>query len=238
MQNQKHHTLKDINIYGTAKQFWIYKLNGINFYIPNYGNLLLLDHDYHDNELKKYKIISKLMGDDETYISDKIRENAKKCLSPNNFGQEFSNIGGVKPPDDIMNMLLKIENDLSDTSKSLQEIIEMNLMNYVNNRVGTSIRDVERDYIRKNDIRPFKRGDIVIYEAMYDTYQILIYYKNINENECYCISKENINDKTVEIRKYNKDLIYHYSEYDTIKQDEKLGEPYLSLEYVIESYSL
>ena len=34
----------------------------------------------------------------------------------------------------------------------------------------------------------------------------------------------------------SKDLIYHYSDYETIKQDIKPGEPFMGLDYIIETY--
>ena len=70
-------------------------------------------------------------------------------------------------------------------------------------------------------------------EKNYDTYEIVLYINNASEYECECASK----DKDSFIIKYvNKDLIYHYSDYETIKQDSKPNEPFFSLDYIIRRY--
>lgn len=236
----KNFFIKEINLYGPSKDFWIYNLNGLDLYIPNYGYLLLVDHGYNDNEYNKYKIISSIMNDDKNYIIKKIRQNAKDCLSINNFSDEFKKEGGEKPPDEILFWLRNICKDLDDENLSIKNIIEKNLLKFVHNRVGTFIRELEKDFIKKIDIRPFRKGELVIYEEKYDTYIILIFIENISETKYKCLTKSFLNgsSNTIEYAEFNKDLIYHYSEYDKLRQDEKLGEAYFDLEYVIETYKL
>ena len=242
--------VKDINVYGDQKQYWKYRINGLDYFIPNFGHLLMVDHNYKDLPIerlrKKYKIYSKdLFGDNSNLIEEKIRDNAINCINPNNFGSEFKKNNGVPPTGNIINLLSKINEDLKEKKtntdgsvvykNSFNDLIEKYLIKYIHNRTGSMIRDLEINYVRKNDIKPFKKGELVIYEERFDTYQILLYLYNENEQQCKCITKEKNEYAFISV---NKDLIYHYSEYDTIKQDIKLGEPAINFDYIIESYEI
>ncbi len=225
--------IKDINAVRENLQYWKYTINFIDYYIPNYGSLVLVDSDYRDIDKKfKYKIISEFFEDDKTDIKNMIRANAKECLNINNFGQEFKNMGGVRPSEDIINLLININKDI-DSNLSFEKIIQNNFLKYVHNRIGTSIRDSELRYIIKSDIRPFRKGNLVIHEARFGNYEILLYLNNQEQSSCECITKENGN---IIIKNYPKDRLYHYSDVETIRQDIKVGEPSLNLDYVIENY--
>jgi hypothetical protein len=49
-----------------STQYWRYTINLIDYYIPNYGSLLLIDSNFRDLDPKdKFKILSTDLGDDE-----------------------------------------------------------------------------------------------------------------------------------------------------------------------------
>lgn len=236
MQLQNNFYVKDINVFGDSAQFWKYQIKDVDFYVPNYGHLLMFDSDYHDMESPSTKkVIGKFLNNsDEEQIRKTIISNALTCLNPNNFGQEFKNIGGVRPSDNIINLLDRICKDIRD-NKPFDEVIQRNFLKYLHNRVGTSLRDSELSYVKKSDVRPFRKGQLVVWEKNFDSYEIVVYLNNISEYECVCASKEN---NIFITKRVNKDLIYHYSDYETIKQDSKPGEPYFSMDYIIETYVL
>jgi hypothetical protein len=236
MHLQNNFYIKDINVHGDSAQFWKYKIKDIDFYVPNYGNLLMFDSDYHDIDNKtQHKIIGTFLNNTVGEIKEQILINALECLNPNNFGQEFKNIGGIRPSDNIINLLNKICSDLSSKQFTFSDIIKRNFLKFLHNRIGTPLRDTEINYIKKSDIRPFRTGELVIWEKNYETYEIVLYINNISEYECECASKEN--DEFV-IKQINKDLIYHYSDNEIIKQDTKNGDSYFNMDYIIESYIL
>lgn len=225
--------IKDLGSTRDSVQYWKYTINFIDYYIPNYGSLLLVDSNYRDLDKKfPFKIISEFLGDDKADIKENIRINAKECLNLDNFGQEFKNIGGVRPPEEIFTLLTNIYKDL-DNNLPFEEIIKNNFLKYIHNRVGTPIRDPELRYIIKSDIRPFRKGNLVIYESRYQNYDILLYLENKDEYTCECVTKENGN---CIIKTISKDLLYHYSNSEIIRQDIKVGEPSLNLDYIIENY--
>jgi hypothetical protein len=294
MNIQSNFYVKDLNVLGESKQYWQYNINDIDYYIPNLGNLLMVDDNYKDlnvnspeitqklreaglnpdiqtnlemfqimltrrkteeeanrdiNNIEKimclileldtnYKVLLKSLGDNEDVINMMIRNNAINCLSPNTW-RNTAYKTMVPPESKIINLLSKIQKDIEEKENykykySFSEIISRNLVKYINNRVGTFIRDLEVPYIKKNDIRPFKKGQIVVYESKFDTYQILLFIKNsdIDDNLCICIA-DNYNEITV-----NRDLLYHYSEFEPVKQDLKPGEPMTGIDHIIEKYTL
>ena len=250
--------VKDLNVYGDNKQYWQYTIENIDYYIPNFGHLIMIDHNYKDlvnpENIGKSKIIMKDEFDDnEEIIKRTIVDNAINCFNPNNFSGQFLEIGGVALPTVIGDLFNKIYQDLKDLREKLidgeksidsQKItwgtfIKKYLMLYIHNRVGTSIRDLEVNYIRKNETRarPFKPGELVIWEEKYETYRIVLWLNSIDKTTCECITK---NDKTNEYDKVEcpVDMLYHYSEFETLKQDGKQGEPMIGYDYIIERYIL
>ena len=258
MKIQSNFYIKDLNIYGDIKQYWQYTIGNIDYFIPNFGHLVMFDHNY--NELVdpvnkgKYRIMMKdEFGDVEDEIKSVIISNAIECLSAKSFGSIFTIDGGVGLSENIGNLLNEIEKELIDLREDVKNrkikqdefwghIIckFMIKLDYIHNRVGTPVRDIEYNYIRKNDSRPrpFKVGELVIYEEKFETYKILLFIKNINESTCECIGKKLNTDLYEIISNVPRDLLYHYSELDTIKQDGKLGEPIIGYEHILERYIL
>lgn len=243
--------IKDLNVYGDNKQYWQYTINNIDYYIPNHGHLLMFDHNYKDlvrpENLGLNKIIMKdALNDDLKVIKKTIVYNAINCFNPNNFSGPFLEIGGVNLSNNIGDFLNKIYSDLEANKLDLINgklswgvFLRKYLINYIHNRVGTSIRDLEVNYIRKNDSRPrpFKSGQLVIYEEKYETYKILLITENNNIHTCNCITK-NEESNEYEEKEFPKDLLYHYSEFETIKQDSRQGEPAIGYDHIIERYIL
>jgi hypothetical protein len=252
MQINSNFYIKDLNVFGDNRQYWQYTLNNIDYYIPNFGHLLMFDHDYKDlteTNKQQYKVLMKYLDDDTDYIKRNIVENAINCFNSNNFGSKFTEIGGVSLTSTIGDLFNKISSDLVDNKdklitggKSWCEFIEPYIREYIHNRVGTPIRDLEYNYIKKNDTRPipFKKGELVIYEERFETYKILLFVNTVDSENSLCISREDkVSSKYeyVDIR-VPTGLLYHYSEYENIKQDGKNGDPFIGYDHIIERYIL
>lgn len=258
MNIQSNFYIKDINIYGDTKQFWQYTIGNIDYFIPNFGHLVMFDHNYKElvkpENIGKPRIMMKdEFGDNSDEIKSTIISNAIECLSANNFGSVFTIDGGVGLSESIGNLLKDIHKELVDSRENLKlgkikqnefwdNIIckFMIKLDYIHNRVGTPLRDIEYPYIRKNDTRPrpFKIGELVIYEEKFETYKIYLFIKNTGSSTCECVGK-NLTTQLYEIiPNIPRDLLYHYSELDSIKQDGKLGEPIIGYEHILERYIL
>jgi hypothetical protein len=229
--------IKDINVFGDAPQFWKYCVDKIDFYVPNYGHLLLFDSDYHDIETASKKIIAIFLDSDkfnEQEFKKILKSNALECININNFSQEFTNNGGNRPQDDILNLINKIS-DCITRNEDFKTILLNNFTDYLHNRIGTSLRQLEFPYIKKRDVRPFIKGELVVSEKGFENYVVVIFLQVESNNQCKCITKDGNNFSHIMVP---KDLLYHFSEYETIKQDAKPNEPYMSLDYIIETYNL
>ena len=134
--------------------------------------------------------------------------------------------------------LIKGDKGDDDEQITWSIVLKKYLRQYIHNRVGTSIRDLEVNYVRKNETRarPFKAGELIIWEEKYESYKIVLCLNSINNNICKCITKNDTNEY-VEID-CSVDMLYHYSEYETIKQDGKQGEPMIGYDYIIDRYIL
>lgn len=235
--------IKDLNVYGDNKQYWKYLINGINYYIPNKGHLVLLDHNYRDliTPNDKFKILASKLGDNIEEINTKILQHMKNCLNSNNFGEKFKSDGGVAPSYNILNMLDNINKELNNVGnvnhdKLINNVIFEHLKYFVNNRVGTNLRDLEVPYINENSYKPFKSGDIIVWEERYNIYKFVLFIENVDEHSCTCLTRDSKNN--IISSKLPRDNLYHYSEYETIKQDTDFSEKNPNVDNVIESYNI
>jgi hypothetical protein len=119
--------IKDLNHDNTNVGIWKYIYNGIEYYVPNYGYLLLIDSNYAEilnnwNPLKKdfdpskitFRIKSTLLSDSNTNgeIYKLCIERMISVFSSNNFGIGFTNYGGVPPTKEFLNSLDSIVSKL------------------------------------------------------------------------------------------------------------------------------
>ena len=64
MNLQRNFYVKDVGDFASTVQYWRYKIKDVDFYVPNYGHLLMFDSDYHDLTTKKdHKIIAEIWKD-------------------------------------------------------------------------------------------------------------------------------------------------------------------------------
>ena len=242
--------IKEVNFTRESTQYWKYTINGIDYYIPNYGSLLLIDSNYRELDIKdqnnpKFKIITENLGDDVEKIKEMVLDNAIKCINFDNFTQDFKNSGGVVPSENVKKYLDDINKELvilkgvvkKDQYKEFQKIIQRVLKNYVHNRIGTPLRDPEIRYIAKGDVRPFRKGELILHESKWQNYEIVLFmgFKEKSDGECNIITR-NSNNKELIQKEIPVDILFHYSNNEIIKQDVKVGEPALNLDYIIENY--
>ena len=117
--------IKDLNHGEQNVGLWKYIYNGIEYYVPNYGYLLLIDSNFADisetfdieqPDSIKYRIQGAILKDSN--VNGKIY---KLCLEQminvfdrDHFGAQFTNYGGVAPSGDFLNKLDSIKQYLND----------------------------------------------------------------------------------------------------------------------------
>ena len=227
--------IKDVSLYNQSNQYWIYNINGINYYIPNTGYLLMIDHNYRDITTSSTKILSsKLFKDNKNDIYNKIYDNLKSCINPTNFNDDY--IIPSESKDIIGDINRDINNiKLSDFSLEVykKEILYKYLGKFIHNRIGTEIRDLEKNYINRDNISPFRPGEISIYEEKFDTYKIVLFLKIEDRNNYKCITKSINEIKEIIV---DKGILYHYSSSGEINQDIKPGDSSFTIDNLIETY--
>jgi hypothetical protein len=198
--------IKDLKIEANSAGWWKYKINGVDFYIPNYGYLLQIDTNYKDvipdsktltpKDCKTWKIqssiynvLSDVLGgesissDDIDKIDKLTYKNFCTLINPNEFNNEFKNMGGVKPGNDVMSLISKINDNATDYKIPISDYIYNFMGQYVHNRVGTYLLQKEMTYINTYGSKDFKKGDMVILNTSNDTYIWVVYIKSMDETD-------------------------------------------------------
>lgn len=175
--------------------YWKYKVCGIDYYIPNYGYILLIDSKYNEvsgginnvlltNPLKityKHKIYSKIFDDDipgtsgVDYVDSMNIENMKRIFDYNNFSNGFTSAGGIKPPPEIISMITEISNHINNGT-SFKDLFLLTQSHFLHNRIGTIVKDIEKDQLVKDNFN-FRPGNIIAHKftGVEDSYTWALY---------------------------------------------------------------
>lgn len=241
--------IKDISEHDNVVMYWKYRINEFDYYIPNYGYLLLIDSNFKDLESshqtfntstnKKFKIYGSIFKDSATdaEIQKKCFDAFRTAFNTNSFTKAFTNFGGTKPPEDILALIKRIHDDASTNgaNQDISHYIYTYMGKLLNNRVGTYLTEIEGKNVRKDDTKEFKQGQIVVQEIQNETYKFAIYVSQ-NNNQVTILTKEDQNKNDMIEKKVAKDVLFNYSRYDNIVQNYKPMEANLNEEELLETY--
>lgn len=243
--------VKDLTEHSNIVNYWKYVVNNIEYYVPNHGYLVMIDSNYKDTQdgdytliktrQKNFKIYSNIFADNY-YSQDQLKEfcfnNFKKIFNTNTFDSAFSNIGGTKPPSDILTLIGEISNEAnrSGADQNIGYYIKTFMTKLLNNRVGTYLSENEIKNIRKNDQSSFKEGQIGVYEVQNDTYQFIIYLGMANDNDAIVLTKEHPTDDKIITKNLPRSSLFNYSIHEPILQNYKPEEANLNEENLLETY--
>jgi hypothetical protein len=243
--------IKDISLHENIITYWKYKVRNFEYYVPNYGYLLLLDTNYkdlingHHTLLKsmnndKFKVYSNIFKDSvykDEDINNMCFDAFKTAINPNSFTNAFTNYGGTKPPEIILSLLQKIYNDATSNNAStdISYYIIKWMGNLLNNRTGTYLSESEIKNVRKDDTSPFIEGQIIVQEVQNQTFKFVIFVKQ--ENDLVTIlTKEDHKSEDIISKNVRRDSLFNYSKYDTIVQNYKPMEANLNEDELLETY--
>lgn len=239
--------IKDLSLHENSTSYWKYIINGVEYYIPNFGYLVMIDTSFKDldNNLDIKKIIGAPFVDDSTQNSQEMQniENNifnmfKKTFNSNIFGKDFQTAGGVKPSDIIINLINNINKKaMADTKKDIGLYFEEFMAKYVNNRAGTYLKENERNYVRRNESGDFVKGQIVVEQQGADTYKFVVYLGDIEGKQGFVkvLSRANPNSE-ITVQEKNRTQLFGYSKSEPIIQNMKPNETSLSEEFLMETY--
>lgn len=193
MSLENNFFIKDIFVNNEQRDHWIYKVKDINYYIPNYGYILMFDSNYVDimdetiktvgvvdSDILKYKIVSDtLYGNTNDLDNDTIKNEIftafKYIVNSNNFTTSLDRFGGLKPDSSILDLLNKI-NSHDDTN--IENYFSLFFTEFMHNRIGTILTNDEMSVIGNMFINNFKIGEMVAYRESNNMYKWAIYLGN------------------------------------------------------------
>lgn len=138
--------VKDIYTDDRDTKHWRYVVDGVEYFVPNYGYIGMIDSFYggKDSNITKPKIIL----DDK---DNKIFENFKKIIDINFYQNLWREKGGHPVPKEFLDLLNKL-NSLS--SENIKDYLK-EFRNLLNNRIGEKVTITEFNNI---DITRFPRN--------------------------------------------------------------------------------
>jgi hypothetical protein len=222
---------------------WIYTVNNIDMYVPNFGHLVVIDSRFADvnpptGTTGVFKIISPtlfntngiaLPGEDIN-IDAQILADLKSILSRTNFSsQQYRNYGLITPDDEVLNLLDSIHN--SSATRISNILIEC-FPQYIHNRVGTLLNITEKTGVSSTVMPKLNIGKLVVYQSRYDEYTWAIY--NQDNGKKKEILLKNTNGKLIKKDVFSHSLLEHPDANNIMQTSERTFR--LNKESLIDSY--
>jgi hypothetical protein len=245
--------IKDLSLTNNVTAYWKYKINGLDYFVPNYGYMVMFDTSFKDigtnsntilqTKNRKHKIYSNVIkSDDEPdYDDNQISKNVfaafSKAFSTNSYDQTFINNGGCPPPPNTKSFLDKVFNKSStDQIGLIGPYISEFMRHYLNNRTGTYLKEQELSNIRKDGNTNYKKGDLVVFEEGNDVYKFVIFIKETNNGKAHILTKVDPTHKDITDANVPLTSLFAYSKMEPIVQTFKANEANLNEEDLLETY--
>lgn len=245
--------IKDISAYGAAARYWKYKIDGIDYYIPNYGYVVVIDSNFKDiidpntmmslanciPDKKIYKIHAKFLDCDisDEEIKIKTFDAFRKAMDCNIYDQSFINFGGCKPPPEVLFLLNQIGTQSSvDTDKNIGKYLYTFMRRFMNNRVGSYLKETEIQNIRRDEQKDFLKGQIVVYEDGSSSFKFVIFLNLSGIGVANILSKNDPTNEDIIEMQVPITSLYGYTRMEPIVQNFKPNESNLNEEDLLETY--
>lgn len=239
--------IKDTKISDNVTNYWKYVIDGVEYYVPNYGYLVMIDSNYKDKEKdnltliqsgsnnKNFRLYSNIYEADggalwnETQLNDLCFKALENCINPNNFSTTFTNGGGIKPPDDFMKFLDNSLKNINGNNKDIGNFILSSMGIFMNNRIGTILKEDEVTNVRVDDKTPFTKGQIVVHQFQNATYRFVLFLSSDATNKSEVLAKTEPvrwdhtgrDDMNIIKQTVPTDSLFNYSKYTSIEQSYK-----------------
>lgn len=188
-----------IKILDSKTGYWIYTIDGIDYYIPNCGFIVQIDcgFQYKNSDEEFHISIGESTSDYRKNIWDKVINNDP-------FGIGIYNANIVPPPANILDLIHNInknKNKIFQESKIDSILFYKYFSDFLHNRKGTDVLQNELnsciiDVTEYNDFNSYNVGEMVVYIDELNTYKWSIYLGKINEDYAVCLENNNIKNVT------------------------------------------
>ena len=248
--------IKDIqqqNKESKTVKHWKYKIEGIDYYVPNYGYLVIFDSNFRDyddqledelDEDMPRKIDGMFSNINDTLTKtqcmNKIFNIFKDIFNTNIFDKDFINDDGVKPSSNVLQLLTDIS-DRSNTvgvSNDISLYIERHMNIFFNNRVGDMLKVDEIKNKKVDGVRDFYPGQIIVKADRRGFDRFVIFIKSIDDDTVRIITRDNDN-MAVSYDNVPITSLNEYSNIEPLKQNPNIMDDLMFTdETLIESYTI
>jgi hypothetical protein len=192
--------IKDVQTDGTGKSCWIYKINNIDYYVPNYGYLLVVDSNfadikgYKESDPIKFKIYGSIYNDINSGLTNFGKLLKAKLLNIlDNTGNNFVHENGNQLDDIIKKLIVNIHSSVN-SSASIIETIPNNFKEYVHNKVGTLLTKFEKENFSIFNKPSYVDGNLMIRQRRFDEYEWVIYL-GVDGNKKKILTRDRTKEK-------------------------------------------
>lgn len=165
------------------------------------------------------KLIGKIFNDNisDQDIQSKTFEAFKRNFNNNMFSNDFSEQGGCNLPEDVKIFLDAVTSD--NSSEDIGDYFHTHMNMFVNNRVGTYLKDSEKDNKRENNGSMFKEGEIAAYNSGYGAHTFCIYVNDLGNGRCQILTRNDPNGTTIETKQVNVTELEKYIQIEPVAQN-------------------
>jgi hypothetical protein len=236
---ERNFFIKDIFSDANAIGSWIYRINNVDYYIPNYGYILQFDSSYGaptDEETSKdeHKIYSNMFGDKDN-IKTKVFEQFKDFMIASNFMTAVSK--NTKISEGTFDLIRKIRDNIKD---NISDIFSELFVDFVHNRVGTLLLKSERENINTMTRPNFNESKLMVCETRNQEYKWVVYIGAALDPKSKDFKKRIItrDDKSNnEIKEVFNSSLYGYPESERVLPDSSKQFKYDD-NHIYETYNL
>ena len=204
--------VKDVFTDSNSIGSWKYISDNMEFYIPNYGSIVVFDSKYKDvsevSLVKKYKVYGKMYknnGDlDIKTIPNLVLSQYLEILNPDNFTQKFKLNGGLTPDQSILDLLTRIS---SFKASNIKDFLPEFFKEFLHNRIGTLLMKSEKENINILSRPNFNKGNIMVWRKRSEEF-IWVVYKGVDPTNSlkHIIMTKDENDNYVDVSVFQTSL--------------------------------
>ena len=169
--------IKDVQTDGTGNSCWVYKINNIEYYVPNYGYMVVIDSNFADitekSTKQQFKIYSNIYGN---INSDKSAFGSTfKTILKNKINcEEFKHFDANNLDDEVVKMITTILKEL-DATTNISNIFSNCFPEFFNNKIGKLLTILEKGSFNILNKPDYREGSLMIRQKRYDEYEWVIY---------------------------------------------------------------
>lgn len=247
--------IRDISINGKVTNHWKYQVQGIDYYIPNHGFLVMIDSNFRDFDVsclgkeidskRTRKLDGKILGSacklSDAEIKEKTFKMFSRAFDPNIFDNSFINDNGIPPPEDVRRLINNISNEIkAGLTQDIGHYIRKFMTMFLNNRVGSLLNEQEVLNVKEGGIKEFRKGQIVVHNDESGIPRFVIHVETRSGGRAIIITTDNIDPKVANIieKEINVSSLKEYSIVEPIKQKFNMNESNLNEESLLETYTV